>query len=455
LTSSQISANGASALTSDSIAGLPIHIQPSTTSGTLNKRATTSSNVTGVVTGLFYENGGRNVTILGGHFTATGSNGSDINNLAFINGSNSDAVTGVGLALSSDSIIRSLAIQADTLYAGGSLTGTVKGGIVNGLVTYDLITASFPTQPPSVIGGDVNVISTRASNGDVFVGGSFLSAGSLNCPGVCVFSTSVSQWNRPGTNLAGVANAMVWGSPSSLIVGGALLLDGRNISLATFNANSQNWTAANGVDQIPGPITALAAANSDASQLWVSGVARDETTFLMKYNGTGWSSVDALGSETTIRGLQVLSLTKNHPNSALVSASQTLMITGSLNIPGFGNASSALFNGTTYQPFALTRASGNTGGSLSELFTQKQNFFSGPKGHIAKGFIVLIALGIALALIFLLVLAGYWAERIRRKREGYTPAPTASYDRTRLPPEQLFGSIGHDRSGIEKRGMAL
>lgn len=472
LTSSQIGANGASTLTSNSIGGLPVHIQPSTASGSLSKRVTTNQNVSGVVTGLFYENGGRNVTILGGHFTATGSNGSDINNLLFLNGSNSDAVTGVGSALSSDSTITALALQADTLYAGGSLTGTVNGGSINGLISYDLITDSFPTQPPSVVGGDVNVISTRASTGDVFVGGSFLSAGSLACPGVCVFSTSVSQWDRPGNSVAGVANAMVWSSPTKLIVGGALLLDGRNVSLATYDATSQNWTAANGIDQIPGPVTALAAANSDASQLWVSGVSTDGSTFLMKYNGTGWTSATALGSGTTIRGLEVLSLTKNHANSALVSAGQTLMITGALDIPQFGSASSALFNGTAYQPFALTMASGNKGGSLSQLFTQKQNIFAGSskssstpmynsfankytEGHIAKGFIVLIALGIALALIFLLVLAGYWAERIRRKREGYTPAPTATYDRTRLPPEQLFESIGHNRSGIEKRGMAL
>jgi hypothetical protein len=96
----------------------------------------------------------------------------------------------------------------------------------------------------------------------------------------------------------------------------------------------------------------------------------------MKYDGSTWNSVgDVLGSGTNIRGLQVLSLTKNHASSALVSASQTLMITGALNVPGFGNASAVLFNGTTFQPFALTTTSTNTGGSLSQIFSQEQNFF--------------------------------------------------------------------------------
>ena len=71
-------------------------------------------------------------------------------------------------------------------------------------------------------------------------------------------------------------------------------------------------------------------------------------------------------------------------------------------------------------------------------------------GHLALGFIVLIGLAIALALIFLIVVAGILAERIRRKREGYMPAPTNMYDKasqmSRLPPEQLFSTVGQGRS---------
>lgn len=68
--------------------------------------------------------------------------------------------------------------------------------------------------------------------------------------------------------------------------------------------------------------------------------------------------------------------------------------------------------------------------------------------HLAVGFVILIALAIALALIFLLVLAGIVAERYRRKRDGYVPAPTQQMTERqtsnmgRLPPEQLFGSVG-------------
>ncbi|RDL34508.1 Uncharacterized protein BP5553_07636 [Venustampulla echinocandica] len=462
LSSSQLGANGAAELSS-TLGAFPVHIKPlvAQQTGAIARRDTNNKTASGVVTGLFYNNGGRNITILGGHFVAVGSNGSDINNLLFVNSSNSDTVTGVGPQISSDSTILALAIQQDTLFAGGRLSGNVDGGKVNGLLSFNLATASPNTQPPALGGGDVavNSITVRPDTGDVYVGGSFSSAGSLECPAVCVFSTSAAQWNRPGSDLGGIANTMTWASESSLIVGGSLSIDGRNAPLMIFDAKSQNWTVANGADTIPGPVVAMAAANSDASEYWVAGTATNGSSFLMKYDGTTWDSVgNTLGSGTNIRGLEVLSLTTKHESSSLLSASQSLLVTGSLNLPGFGNASAVLFNGTTFQPFALTSSASNTGSSISHLFSEKQNVFTSKGGGLARGFIVLIALGIALALIFCMVVAGVVAERIRRKREGYVAAPTASYDKdgmSRIPPEQLFGSLGQGRSGIEKQSTRI
>ncbi|CZR50541.1 related to Pst1p [Phialocephala subalpina] len=462
LSTSQLSTSGAVALASGALSTLPVHIQPTQqqSSTTLTKRATTSQNVTGVATGLFYDNGGRNVTVLGGHFTATGTNGSAINNLLFINGSNSDTITGVGPSLSNDSTILALAVQADTLYVGGSLTGTVNGNSVSGLIAFDLITSSFGTQPPSLSGGNVNAISTRPNTNDVYVGGSFSSAGSLSCPAVCVYATGVAQWDRPGTTLEGTASAMLWTSTSALLVGGSLTVNGNYTSLATYDAKTQTWTAATAASGIPGPVTAITAANNDNSQFWVAGTAINGSAFLMKFDGTTFQTPPStFGSSSSIRGLQVLSLTKDHGNTDLVPSGQTLMITGALNVPGFGNASSVLFNGTTFQPFALTTTASNTGGSLSQMFVQKQNFFSSSGGKLAKGFIVLIGLAIALGIIFLMVVLGVVSERIRRKREGYVPAPTSNWDRnhgfSRVPPEQLFGSLAGGRSAVEKQSTQL
>ena len=479
LSSSQLLANGAVGLTTDgALNALPVRIQSSQAQSSLTKRATSTQNVTGVVTGLFNEEGDRNITVLGGHFTATGTNGSDIHNLIFIDGAKSDTVTGIGSELSSDSTILALAVQGDILFAGGSLSGTVNGAKVNGLVAYNLANSGFSSQPPALAGDSVAVhaISVRPGTSDVYVGGSFSDAGALDCPGMCVYSTSILQWNRPGATLGGVANVMTWATSNSLIVGGALLLNGVNTTLATYDTKSQEWTGTAGAGTIPGPVTALAAANTDASELWVSGTATNGSAFLMKSSKGTFSSIgDVFGAGTVIRGLQILSVSTDHDSTNLVSASEIIMITGALILPGFGSASSALYDGKTLQPFALTSSSSNKGGSLSQIISQKQKSFgkksknfppnvsnntdSSIEGGLAVGFVVLIGLAIALLLIFLIVLAGIIAERIRKKREGYMPAPTSSYDRgaamTRMPPQQLFSSIGQNRSGIEKQSTLI
>lgn len=379
LSSSQLSADGAVALASG-LTALPVQIQPPTAQSSvgLTKRASTSGqNVSGVVTGLFYESGGRNVTVLGGHFSATATNGAAINNLLFINGSDSGIITGLGTSLSNDSTILAVALVGDALYAGGSLTGTIGAASVGGLISYNLLTATSGIQPPALTGGDVNAIGLRPDTTELYVGGGFTSAGSLGCPSVCLFSTTGSQWSRPGTTLAGTVHVMNWASTNSLLVGGSLSISGVNTSLATYDPKTQVWAAAAGASAIPGTVTAFTAATSDSSEFWVGGTATNGSAFLMKYDGSTWNSVgDVFQSGTVIRGLQVMSLTKNHDGTSLVSASQTVMITGVLSLPGFGSASSALFNGTAFQPFALTTSASNTGGSLSQIFSQKQNFFS-------------------------------------------------------------------------------
>ncbi|ESZ99572.1 hypothetical protein SBOR_0045 [Sclerotinia borealis F-4128] len=460
LSSSQLAVNGVVSL-SPGLSPFPVNIQasqPQSTS-TLSKRDTASQNVSGVVTGLFYESGSRNVTILGGHFTATSTNGTDVNNLVFIDGANDNMVTGIGSQIDADSTFHALAIQDDMLYAGGSVTGTVGGGKINGLILYNLKTSTFASQTPALGGKSaiVNDIAVRTKNGDVYVGGSFTEAGSLDCPGVCLFTASASQWNRPGTNLEGTVNTMLWASDASLIVGGSLTVNGANASLATYDTKGQTWTTATGANAIPGTVTSIVPATSDISQYWVAGTATNGSAFIMKYDGTNWFSVgDVFESGSVIRGLQMMPLTSNHDDSELVPSNQVLMVTGAMVLPTFGNVSAVLFNGTTFEPFALTGSTSNTGGSLSHIFSQENNFFQSSGGHLAIGLVVLIALAISLALIFLLVIAGVLAERIRRKREGYMPAPTNSYDRnngmSRIPPQQLFSSLGQGRAA-EKAPM--
>jgi hypothetical protein len=394
----------------------------------------------------------------------------------FINGTNNNQVTGLPSGLEDDSVFWVLSNRANILYAGGFVVGNVGDTKLNGLVLYDLAKGDYAkTQPPPFAGPDsvaIYGLANQPNSANVFVGGRFSTAGSLDCPGMCVWNSQTSQWNRPGTGFGGQVWAMQFSAQEKLVVGGNLTLNDTATAMATFDTKTQAWTAVPGADALPGTVTALSPVDGAISQFWVSGNAPNQLHFLMLYDGKTWRSVgDKLGQGTVIRAVQVLSVNKNsrHGKSDLLAEDQTLLVTGHLNILGLGNASSALFNGTDFTPFILTN-NGNKAGSLWQIFSQKPIPYKSkrksrfPKpfimsrlkvfnpltyrntgGRLAVGFVVLIALAIALALIFILVVIGIFAERIRRKREGYVPAPTNMYDKNsnmeRIPPQHLFGNL--------------
>jgi Cortical protein marker for cell polarity len=379
------SASGAIELTSGTLnlQQFPVKIQnPVAPTASKRKRSLVTANTTGVVTGLMYNQNNLNLTVLGGHFTATASNGSTIQNLLLINGSNSDSVTGLTAGVSSDSVFATLGASGTLLFAGGQVSGNVNGNNVNGLVVYDLMASNYAaTQPPALTGSSVvvNAIAPRPSpsSSSVFVGGSFSGAGSFNCPSLCVFDTSRLQWNSPGNGLTGTVTSLTWINDQHLIIGGNLTVSGNTTSLATYDPKTNSFSSVTNANGPTGTVTAVTPGSSDGSQIWVGGQNADGSAYLTKYNGSAWSPVNNLfGSGTTIRGLQVFSLTNSHASSSSMANNNDLMILGQLNIPNFGNASAALYNGTTITPFLLSNNAQGGGGSLSQAFVQNpQNFF--------------------------------------------------------------------------------
>ncbi|KAI2629669.1 cortical protein marker for cell polarity-domain-containing protein [Hypoxylon sp. NC1633] len=461
LSSQLLRANGVATLSSG-FGSFPIKIQTpaslsSSSANGLSKRASLANNtqtVAGIVTGAFYESDGRNVTVLGGHFAANASNGSAIYNLGFIDGANSNTVTGLGTEISEDSVFLALAIQGDNVFAGGRVNGTAQGSDVNGLLSYNLASKSFNTQPPALAGDDVVVssVNVRPDSGDVYVGGSFDRAGSLPCPSVCLFNTGTNQWNRPGFELGGDVNCMMWSSSSVLFAGGNLTINDTTTFLASYDASGSHWSAFLGASELPGPVDALTPASSDRSQVWVAGTQPDGSTYLMKYDGSSWVSAGvSLDRSTVISSLQMFTVTESHDSTNIIASDQILMITGSIGIPGFGTASSAIFNGTSIRPFALTSNGDSTTGSIYRIFVQNENFFTSPGGGMPLVFVALIGLAISLGLMVLIVLAGLALDRYRKKREGYVPAPTSMFDRgsgiQRIPPQELLNSLNQGRPG--------
>ena len=380
LSSQDLSAKDAVSLTSNPLAinDLKVGVLPQQIGPVTRKRAISGQNTTGIVTGLFYNSGGLNVTVLGGSFTATASNGTAIDNLAFLNntGTSRGIVSGLPVGLESDSTFLALATTGTVLYAGGTVSGNVNDAPVNGLIVYDMGLAgySYP-QPPAFGGTDVavNAITVRPNKPEIYVGGNFATAGSLGCPAVCVFRNGA--WNQPGSELGGSVSAFTWQGNDKLLAGGNLTVNNNATTLATYDTSRTQWTVLPAASDVPGPVTALGPADDTASEFWVAGKSNNGSAFLMKYHGGQFKSLgDSLGKETTILGLSVLQVSKNHDASDLVRNNMVLLVTGQLNLPNFGNVSAALFNGTTFSPFILS-TSGNGPGSLSNLFSQNKIIF--------------------------------------------------------------------------------
>ena len=336
-------------------------------------------NLTGVVAGLFYNSGPHNITILGGQFTATGSNGSTIDNLAFLN--STGTVTGITAGVDPDSVFLDLATQGSLLYAGGSVSGQVDGANVSGLLVYDLDKGDFASPQPPALGGTnvtVNAITVRPKDNQIYVGGNFDTAGALGCPSVCMFENQ--QWSQPGSGLSGSVAVMMWQGNNKLLIGGNLTVNNNATTLANYDTQKQKWSPVDGAAaNIPGPVTALTSANDGASEFWVAGKDLNQSTFLVKHDGSKYNSVDAelIGPQSIIRGLSMLSLNSKHASNDLVPSNMVLLVTGQLNLPTFGNASAALFNGTTFSPFILA-TSNDEPGSLAQLFSEKGISFSNP-----------------------------------------------------------------------------
>ncbi|CAI6281823.1 unnamed protein product [Periconia digitata] len=461
ISSGALGANGAAVLDHEnnalSLRGMAADIreQQQTVSRKRSLSDNHNLNTTGIVTATFYKENNMNKTILGGHFATKGSNDENITNVVIIDGKDSNKISGFGEEVDFNSTIASLSVSENILYAGGRLTGRISNSRVAGIVAYDLGTSKFGNiQPPALLGTNVtvNAIAPRPKSKDIYVAGRFESAGALSCPALCIWNTERNQWLAPGNSISGVATSLTWISDTKLLISGNLTVADNSTTVFTYDSATSQFESVPQADTLPGPVTALNVANAEGTQLWVAGQAGDGSAFLQRYDGSKWLPVqDQFQPGTLIRSIQPMRTTQDHGASDLIDRNQVLLILGEIQLRNSISASGAIFNGSTVTPFILTSGPDDQRSSLSQMFVENpESFFTSSKKSLALGFIVLIALAIALALTFLLVVAGILLEWYRKKSQGYSPAPTSYTDRMgnvgRVPPEQLFGTLSGPRA---------
>ncbi|KAK5946038.1 hypothetical protein PMZ80_000177 [Knufia obscura] len=440
---------------------LPIELDSSsaTSSSSSSKRALLSQqSITGVVTGAYDTDNGRNVTILGGHFTAR-TNTSSVQNLLFLDGSNNE-VSGLPSGMDDNSTFVALSKQGDVLFAGGRVTGQINNTQVQGLVLYDLAERTYRSPQPAALEGEdviVNSFASQPRTSNVYVGGSFEStAQGLTCVSICMYDTSSNFWSTPGGGLSGTITALHFLQSTRLLAAGNLTISDTQTSLAEYDTEAQSWTVFNSA-ALPGPVTAFAKTKDD-NVFWVAGTAEsNNSAYVVRVDGNGAQSpvTGLLDAGSNILGLQLMPLTNGngHGSSRYLDNDKDLLVMGQLNLAGFGRASAALFNGTTMQPFILSVNSAGEPGSISALFSSNDNpaVASNPYRH-SNGIAILVAFCAALGTIFLIILAGMILNRIQRKRAGYSTLPSVPYQDknmniNRVPPERLFASMGQRTPG--------
>lgn len=337
-----------------------------------------NSTGTGTHIGIYDTSSHRNLTILGGQFSIHASDGSIIKNLALIDGSQ-ETTNGIGEGIDGNSTFITLAVDDDTLYAGGTVTGAVgKANVpLNGLVGWDLSADDFARMQPPALDGDnvvVNSIAPRPESKDVYIGGHFDGGGGYPCPNVCIFDPALGQYSRPGSSLEGTVIELKWASQNELVAVGDLQVDGSSTAAATYYVKKDIWKALDGTSSIPGSVTAFTPANQDISVFWIAGQASNGSAFLANYDGSSLQTMgDIFDDGTTIRGLEVLPLSSDHGNVGLLNNDQSLLVTGQLVLPGYGNSSAALYNGTALTPFILSSTSDGQPGSMSQMFYEYKN----------------------------------------------------------------------------------
>lgn len=323
----------------------------------------------GAYTGYFYDENGLNLTIVGGHFTASASNGDRISNLAFLNGTNGDSVTGLAYNASSGAAVYALETQDTTLFVGGSFQ--------DGILFYDLV-AGAPTanQPPGLIGSAAaaHAVALQPKSNNLYVGGSFSQAGGLGCPGLCIYDTKIQQWNPPPSALSGenTINFLQWASNTRLVMAGQLTVGNNRTTMAEYNVKSGQFTSVMGANTLPGPITAFTAMDTSFSSAYVSGTATSNSSaYLAHFDGKStWTGITGFGSSTKIQGLQILTLSSGHPSNNLMGSNQALLVMGMLDLPNYGNVSAALYNGTAFTPMALSTMDDGSPGSIYGAYVQ-------------------------------------------------------------------------------------
>ncbi|KAH3684514.1 hypothetical protein WICPIJ_004523 [Wickerhamomyces pijperi] len=436
-------------------------------SSSVESSVVTKQNLTHSVinTGLFIND---TTSVFGGNFTT------DNNAVNLILSQNGQTKGFNGLNFEQNSVVTALLAFNGNLFIG------VENQTDN-LIVYDLKSDSKQiNQPQQFSSSDAKISQFGVLNHThLIVAGDFNGVSNVSCSGLCFYNLNQSSWEDSlvkGSSFSGVVNSFQFLNSSLVAAGGDLSYgNNTNLSLFQYDFNKTNSSVA---QSQPSSFTSfnhgtivdfILVDNSTSGRMLVS--TSDNSVY--GFNGQQWSelSLDGLVSDnSTINSMQLLNLEDGNSNNdgSYFNENDLLFIAGDLTLQNYGYVNVAYFNSTTWLPYLIT-TNGNQAGSIQSIFLNKdisQTVISGSisstntttttstsptsspteskhqksSSKIPRGFIVLIALAMALASVLLIGFFLAWFL-YSRKTHHYIPVEPRVNETEMLdtvPPEGLL-----------------
>lgn len=331
--------------------------------------------------------------------------------------------------------ISTMYVMQNQLFIGGEFNGTtgtpkvtnfaVGGGELNNdaskvssFAIYDLSKKAFQDvqgllSSNQQVPGQVNVIRPQSDGKSIFVAGNFSFAGLLNCNSICQLSSDSHQWSQMNQDIGGSIKDIAVQKNGALTVAGELTVGSVATGLAVLdNVNTGSWKTVSNVSM-------SSILNDNNGPLIVTGKATNNQTYLGSWDGNNLNPIDTkLGASSSIQQLSYVPVSSSPSNARYPANSNKLLLAmGHLDVPGFGNCSAALFDGTAWYPYLLTSSTNGGGGSIRGSFSNTPCCdFKSSRNYLSVPAVILVSIAISLGIIFLLIALAFLFLIFKRKK---------------------------------------